>query len=165
MEAVETQVLVKAPREVVWWAWTRAERITQWFAPAATIDPRPGGAFELFFNPADRSRDCTAGCTFTAVEPMTRLAFTWKGPDLFAAVMNHPDRLTAVTVTMEPVEGGTRVTVVHAGWGEGDGWAEARRWHAAAWRQVLDSLKGALESGRGDLCCAPAEDQNQASVE
>ncbi|WP_374713349.1 SRPBCC family protein [Symbiobacterium terraclitae] len=157
MEAVETQVLVAAQQDVVWWAWTRAERITQWFAPAARIEPHPGGAFELFFNPADRTRDCTAGCTLTAVEPMTRLGFTWKGPDQFAAVMNDPDRLTTVSVTFEPAEGGTRVTVTHTGWGEGEAWAEARNWHVMAWRHVLDSLKGALESGKGDLCCAPPE--------
>lgn len=156
MEAVRSQVLVAADQNLVWWAWTHADRITKWFAPVANIDARPGGAFELFFNPSDRVYDCTAGCTFTQVEPMSRLGFTWKAPKHLADLMNREGSLTSAIVTFEPADGGTLVTVEHSGWGEGEAWAGARQWHVMAWSQVLSSLKKALESGEGDLCCAPS---------
>lgn len=157
MEAIRSQVVVAAAQDLVWWAWTHADRITKWFAPVANIEPRVGGAFELFFNPSDREHDCTVGCTFTVVEPMSRLGFTWKGPKHLSAIMNKPDHLTSVIVTLEPVDGGTQVTVEHTGWGEGEAWSDAHAWHVMAWDQVLPSLKKALESGQGDLCCAPGE--------
>ena len=42
---------VKAPIAELWKAWTTVEGITTFFAPAARIEPRPGGAFEIHFNP------------------------------------------------------------------------------------------------------------------
>jgi len=155
LDAVHSHIVVAAEQNLVWLAWTQSDRITKWFAPVANIAARPGGAFEIFFNPADRVYDCTVGCTFTVVEPISRLSFTWKAPKHLAALMNQEGSLTTVAVTFEPVEGGTKVTVEHTGWGEGDAWAGARQWHVMAWSQVLASLKQALESGEGDLCCAP----------
>jgi uncharacterized protein YndB with AHSA1/START domain len=154
-EPVRAEVTIAAPRDLVWWAWTESDRVAAWFAPEARLDARPGGAFELFFDPSDHDHQCTKGCVFTLVEPRKRLAFTWKGPNEFAALMNDQDSLTSVLATLYDQDGGTRVAVEHSGWGEGEEWAQARTWHQTAWEQVLGSLKAALESGEGLLCCAP----------
>lgn len=148
-------ITVAAAPEVVWWAFTHAERVTEFFAPEAVVEARVGGTYEVYFIPGDKEHMCTRGCKVIALEPLRRLAFTWKGPDQFASFMNQPESLTVVSVALETAEGGTRVLIEHTGWGEGDEWAKARSWHQRAWEMVLDSLKAALESGKGNLCCAP----------
>lgn len=146
---------VAAAPDLVWWAWTITERATAFFAPHANITARVGGAYELFFDPANHNHMSTKGCLVTVLEPQERLGFTWKGPDQFAPLMNGEGALTSVLVTMRPGPDGTVVSVEHGGWGEGDDWAQARQWHEVAWEQVLTSLKSALESGQGTLCCSP----------
>ncbi len=49
--AVVKVVTVKAPVEAVWKAWTTTEGIKCFFAPDARIEARPGGPFEVYFNP------------------------------------------------------------------------------------------------------------------
>jgi uncharacterized protein YndB with AHSA1/START domain len=143
MKPLRMEVSVKAPLDLVWRAWTETERIIEWFAPAAYIVPVEGGAFELFFDPADHTHMSTIGC---AIEPRESLAFTWKGPDQFAQLMSDPVSLTEVKVTFHKETGGTRVRIEHGGWGDGDDWKEA-------WEGVLQSLVSRLESGNGPLCC------------
>lgn len=150
---VETQIVSSV--EQVWWAFTQSDRIVQWFAPEANVEPRLGGAFELFFIPGNREQMGTKGCIFTLFEPKERLGFTWKGPDEFADLMNHEDSLTYVLVTLSVDEGKTRVVVEHFGWQEGEEWERARSWHEMAWTGALSSLRAAIESGKGNLCCAP----------
>ncbi|MDH5265530.1 MAG: SRPBCC domain-containing protein, partial [Betaproteobacteria bacterium] len=43
--------VVAAPLEAVWKAWTTTEGIRTFFAPDARVEPRPGGPFEIYFNP------------------------------------------------------------------------------------------------------------------
>jgi uncharacterized protein YndB with AHSA1/START domain len=156
MQSIREEVVVAASPDILWHAWTISDRVAKWFAPAANVDARIGGAYEVFFDPTDHSRMSTKGCKVTAMEPHRHLAFTWKGPDHVAAIMNDESRLTVVRVTLSPEGDGTRVVVEHTGWGEGEEWAKAREWHVMAWKQVTGSLKSALESGQGDLCCQPA---------
>jgi uncharacterized protein YndB with AHSA1/START domain len=48
---------VKAPRQLVWDVWTRAEHLQHWFSPngftveGVESDPRPGGVFKLIMVP------------------------------------------------------------------------------------------------------------------
>jgi uncharacterized protein YndB with AHSA1/START domain len=153
MEPLRMGASIAAPIDLVWWAWTETERITEWFAPAANIVAVDGGAFELFFDPADHIRMSTIGCVITAIESMERLVFTWKGPDQFAQLMNEPVPATSVEVIFQQDNGNTCVQIVHSGWGDGDDWNEAREWHNKAWEGILQSLVSGLESGKGLLCC------------
>lgn len=155
MEPLRMEVSVEAPLDLVWRAWTETERIAGWFAPAANIVPVAGGAFELFFDPADHAHMSTIGCVITAIESMERLVFNWKGPDQFVQLMNEPVPETSVEVTFHKEKGSTRVQIEHGGWGDGDDWGEAWEWHFKAWEGVLQSLVSGLESGKGRLCCPP----------
>ena len=76
MEPLCMEASVAAPLDLIWWAWTETEGITEWFPPAANIVPVGGGAFELFFDPADHTHMSTIGCVITVIEPMERMAFT-----------------------------------------------------------------------------------------
>ena len=147
MEPLKGEAVVNSSLDIAWRAWTRSTRITRWFAPEAVIEACPGGSFELYFDPSDHDHQCTKGCVFTLVEPKKRLAFTWKGPDQFADLMNDPASLTSVLVSFHRVEGSIEVVVEHTGWGEGEDWIQAREWHQRAWKDVLGRLKSTLESG------------------
>ena len=149
------EVSVEAPIDLVWRAWTETERVIEWFAPAANIVPVERGAFELFFDPSDHTRMSTIGCVITDIESRERLAFTWKGPDQFAQLMNEPAPATSVEVTFRKAKSSTRVQIEHGGWGDGDHWNEAWEWHFKAWEEVLQRLVSGLESGKGLLCCPP----------
>jgi len=80
IRTIRIEVSVSSPPDLVWWAWTKFDRVTAWFAPEANVEARPGGPFELFFDPADHEHQRTRGFVFTLVEPKKRLGFTWKGP-------------------------------------------------------------------------------------
>jgi uncharacterized protein YndB with AHSA1/START domain len=45
------EVDVKAPVAEVWKAWTTRAGVESFFAPEAVVEPRPGGAFFVHFNP------------------------------------------------------------------------------------------------------------------
>ncbi|MET3698464.1 uncharacterized protein YndB with AHSA1/START domain [Bacillus oleivorans] len=152
---IEKKVVIHSKIDLVWHAWTRSERVSQWFAGKAIVEPIVGGKYELYFEPGNEEGNCTKGCTIISLEPFTRLSFTWKGPDPLAELMNQDSQLTEVYVTLHEMGEHTEVTVKHGGWGEGPEWQKAREWHVMAWNQVLNSLKSALESGEGDLCCQP----------
>lgn len=144
---------IKADLLLVWRAWTDAERITEWFAPSAVIEPRHGGKFELYFNPAEPSSMSTSGCVILKIEEPHLLTFEWKGPDPFADTMNRSGQLTSVEVVLEPEPDGTRVILRHDGWKDSADWLAARKWHVQAWKDMLASLKSRMESGEGVLCC------------
>ena len=141
MEDIRLELRVDATADEVWQAWTQADKVLKWFAPEAYIEPRQGGAYELFWDPNNHDSMSTKGCEITAFEPSRLLAFTWKGPDQFADVMNQPNRLTKVEVSLSERCKKTRITVVHGGWGDGKERAEARAWHVKAWDMVIQSLK------------------------
>ena len=49
--AIEREVVVAAPVEAVWQAWTTPEGIKGFFAPEANVQLRVDGPFEIHFNP------------------------------------------------------------------------------------------------------------------
>ena len=151
MEPLRLEIWVNALPEFVWWAWTITERVERWFSPEANIIAELGGAYELFFDPEDHSQQSTIGCVITHIEPMKKLRFTWKGPDQFRKLMNSPEAVTSVQVTLRNEIGGTKVFVEHGGWKDGEAWSTAREWHRRAWINVLNSLKSTLESKKSLL--------------
>lgn len=154
--AVEKEIVVGTPVDLVWYAWTMADRVCQWFAPEAIVEAKDGGPYELYFVPGDKTGMNTRGCKILSLVPGNELIFQWKGPDQFQALMNKENELTTVQVTFESIDvSHTKVSVKHKGFLDGQAWDEAEKWHEIAWTGVLSSLKSALETGKGDLCCQP----------
>lgn len=52
---IREDVVIHSNIELVWMAWTQSNRITTWFAPAAEIEPKVGGKFELYFDPSNKT--------------------------------------------------------------------------------------------------------------
>lgn len=153
---INNEITVNLPIELVWHAWTISDRVAQWFAPETKIETKVGGAYELYFVPGNKSGMNTNGCKILNMDHCKQLVFEWKGPDQFSSLMNEAYPLTKVTVNFEKVrDGKTKVIVVHTGFKDRDDWNEAIQWHEMAWSGVLKSLKNALETGKGELCCQP----------
>lgn len=146
VEPLKFELTLNESITIVWHAWTKTEEITKWFSPDAYIEPCPGGAYELFFDPSNHEHQSTKGCKITILDPMKILGFTWKGPDQLASLMNNPSSLTSVRVDFTARDEVTQINVEHSGWGEGKEWAEAINWHRKAWKGVLSNLKSMLKS-------------------
>ncbi len=144
MDPILFDVYIERELNIVWSAWTKSDKVSQWFAPAANIVAKEGGAYELFFDPSDHTHMSTLGCVIIKIEPMKELSFTWKGPDQFSKLMNEPNPITFVEILFEKEKKGSRVFIRHSGWKEGKAWDEAKSWHATAWKQVLESMKSYL---------------------
>jgi uncharacterized protein YndB with AHSA1/START domain len=92
------------------------------------IDARVGGRFELTERRADMGDVRHVG-EYLAIEPPSRLAFTFSVPQFDPAV-------TRVDVEMRAVEGGCELTLTHSDVPEA--WAERDR---AGWTMILASLE------------------------
>ncbi|NBI27448.1 SRPBCC family protein [Chengkuizengella marina] len=150
---VHTETFINSSIELIWRAWTESDRITKWFAPAAEIQLKNYGKYELYFDPTNKNSMSTIGCKLLDYEEPSFLEFQWKGPDEFNDVMNDEKELTIVKISLLPYENGTKLILEHTGWGTTDGWIKAKNWHIKAWEQALSSLKSNMESGEGILSC------------
>ncbi len=141
MSELKFQKTIQAPIKEVWHAWTDSETITKWFSPHANIEPNLGGAYELFFDPANYDHQCTKGCKITRFDPYTHLSFSWRGPEELHHVMDPDNPQTHVHVSLQEKGAETEVTLIHDGWGTGKDWKEAMGWHQGAWMQVVSSFE------------------------
>ena len=130
---IHAEVVVNAPVDAVWNAWTTEEGIKSFFAPAAHIEPKVGGAYEIFFDPSKPAGKRGAdGMRILLFEPKSALAFTWNAPEKFGP---QRGQLTHVIVRLYPLEDGksTRVTLTHSGFGTGPEWDKVRGYFQEAW--------------------------------
>lgn len=147
--AIDKAVVVPATVDQVWEAWTTRDGIVAFFAPDATIDARPGGAFEVYFDPlAAPGAKGADGMRYLALQPKRMLSFDWNAPPHLPEARAQR---TFVIVRLEPVdERQTRVTLHHTGWGDGGQWDQAYAYFDRAWGHVLGSLKKRFEQGPQD---------------
>jgi uncharacterized protein YndB with AHSA1/START domain len=99
---VERELVLDAPVEEVWEALTEAERLEEWFANDVELDlDRGEGIFR--WESGERRR-----AELDEVEPGRRLAFRWWDDE------RPEEGVTAVSFTLVPVPGGTRLVVREA---------------------------------------------------
>jgi uncharacterized protein (TIGR03086 family) len=130
--AEKTAVLPVSPDEA-FALITEPERLRRWKTIAARVDLRAGGEYRFTVVPGHVARG-----TYREVVPGERIVFGWgwEGSEDLA-----PDAST-VTVTLEPVEGGTLVRLVH----EGLTPEQAQR-HLEGWNHYFDRLGRAATAG------------------
>ncbi len=124
---------------------TDPERLRRWSAVCATVDLRAGGTWAWRVTPAH-----VAAGTVREVEPGRRLVlgWGWEGDDAL------PPDASTVTVTIEEAEGGSRLTLTHAGLPT----PESVAGHAEGWAHYLDRLERLAvkgEAGRDEWAWAP----------
>ena len=128
-------VEIAAPPERVFRALT-TEELTQWWGSPEeyrttefTADLRLGGRWRTVGVGRDGSSFAVEG-VFREIDPPRRLVQTWVAPW-------DGGNETVITYTLEPIDGGTRVTVRHEGFGERQ---QSCRGHGEGWERVLGWL-------------------------
>jgi uncharacterized protein YndB with AHSA1/START domain len=139
-DRIERTVELAHPPAKVWASLTTAEGLSAWFGEKATIDPRPGGAGTMMF-----AGGVQVDMRVERVEEPRVFAYTWRIPGL----PNDDPRRTYVEFTLDPVAGGTRLTVTETGFAQlPDGIRrESYDSHAEGWTGELDDLRGYLDGG------------------
>jgi len=115
-----------ASKEIVeWWGAEGVYQTTEWSG-----DVRTGGRWRAAGIGADGKPFAVEG-EYLEVDPPRKLTHTWQA-DWDAGVATH------VTYRLEPIDGGTRLTLRHSGFasrescaGHSDGWAMVLGWLAA----------------------------------
>lgn len=141
-------VVVDASPETVWHMWTSEEGLG-WISSESRVDLRPGGDYALFLSldPDERGRRGSEGSKIVSVDAPRELVFDWTFPPDVPS-LRYGDDVTRVTLTLQPVEsGGTALTLVERGWGEGEDWDRGFQYFDAAWGFVFDRLQEALSQG------------------
>lgn len=132
MSYTKTAVLPVSPDEA-FALITEPERLRRWQTVSAVVDLRAGGSYQWTVTPGH-----VAAGTFREVEPGRRIVFGlgWDGnPDL-------PYDASTVTVTVEPTESGSLVTLVHEGLNE-----EQAKSHAEGWDHYFERLERLATTG------------------
>jgi len=133
MSGLTVERHIPAPPERVWRALTDPAELAAWFWPprfetVAELETREGGALRIASAPAELA---VTG-TVTAVDPGHGFSTTWR--------WDGEDIETRVTIALTPDGDGTRVTVRHDGFADGEAAAE----HVRGWNDCLDRLPGML---------------------
>jgi len=125
---------------------TDPERLRRWQAVSAQVDLRAGGDYRWVVTPGH-----IAEGTFREVEPGRRIVFGWGwdgNPDL-------PRDASTVTVTFEPGEDGTVVTLTHEGLTEQQAAMHAEGWHH--YLERLQKMAATGDAGADEWAWAPEE--------
>ena len=102
----------KAPRPLVFDAWTNPERAGVWWGPAGfaivscEMDVHVGGAYRLRMRSSQGTMHIKRG-VYQEIVPPERLAFTWAWDDQDGS----PGRETLVTVQFDDLGGATKLTL------------------------------------------------------
>jgi uncharacterized protein (TIGR03086 family) len=132
MSYTKTAILPVSPDEA-FALITEPERLRRWQTVSAVVDLRAGGEYRWTVTPGH-----VAAGTYREVEPGRRIVFGWgwEGNDDL-----KPDAST-VTVTVEPTDGGSRVTLVHEGLTD-----EQAVSHAEGWDHFFERLERLATTG------------------
>lgn len=150
------ELVVPASVEEVWEAWTTADGIASWSAPAGYVDLRRGGTWEAHFNP-DRPKGQRGSEANDIIdfEPERMLVIRAGAPPRFPTVRAEK---TMFYLTLAPVgRYHTLVQGMQTGWKEGSEWEEAFEHLATANATWLDWLHQRFTSGPIDWSKGPAK--------
>ena len=134
-DAVVVERRIAARPEIIFPYLIDPEKMTQWHAVTAELDPRPGGLFRVNITGVSVARG-----TFVEVSPNQRVVFTWgwENPD-----MGPGPGESTVEITLTTDGDATIVRIHHYGLS-----AEQGTGHEAGWEHYADRL--AVVAAGGD---------------
>lgn len=137
--------LIDAPRERVFDAWVKPEKLAQWWGPngftnpRCEIDPRPGGKIYIEMIRSSDGKMFPLDGEVEAVEAPSRIVLRARGYNPANDKTTIEDRVTA---TFEERGGKTLVTVHLYVLDVAPAFAEAAKRMDAGWSQSLQRLEG-----------------------
>jgi len=143
---VHKEIVVAAPAHDVFFAFATTEGAKTFFAPDAKVEPRVGGAFEMYFAPdAPPGLKGSEGCKILDMEADSRLVFSWNFPPSLPNIRKQRTRVMITFFKMSETQ--TRVLLDQTEWQEGADWDKGRQYFESAWTTVLKRLQRRFESG------------------
>jgi len=128
--SVERELQIAASPETVWEFLVDPEKMTRWMGESATLEPRPGGLYQVGVIPGHTARG-----EIVEFDPPRRLVFTW-GWDSGSIV--EPGS-TTIEIELVPEGEGTVVRFAHVGLPD----AESAQSHSHGWDHYLTRLVSA----------------------
>lgn len=142
--AIEKEILIEAPVEVVWRFVTEPDQIRRWFADEIEIDLRVGGHGTLAFRGHDAYE-----LQVEAIDPPRRFAFRWvRRP----ATLVRSGSALLVEFLLQAENGNTRLRVVESGFETID-WSDEEKAryagdHSNGWERIIGRLRDQAASNR-----------------
>jgi len=140
-ETIIGEIEIGAPPETVFDALTNPVELASWWGSAETyrtydwqVDLRPGGRYSCKAKSVggnNGGNESEVHGEYTEVDPPRTLAFTW-------APSWEQGNQTQVRYTLEPTASGTRLRIIHWGFGDRQKSVEG---HAEGWMRVLGWLE------------------------
>jgi uncharacterized protein YndB with AHSA1/START domain len=118
--------LVEPEQLMAWWGSPETYRTSKW-----QVDPRSGGKWSCEAQSAKDGRVTTIHGVYEEFDPPRVLAYTWN-PSWEQMAVTH------VRITLEPTAIGTRLRLVHFGFGT---YEKAAEEHTKGWARVLGMLE------------------------
>jgi uncharacterized protein YndB with AHSA1/START domain len=139
--------VIELPRSEIWRLLTTNDGWRRLFEAEARIELRPGGPFEILFDPsAPQGQQGSEGCTVLSFIPDEMLSFTWNAPPNFARARQRRTWVVVRLDELAPTR--TRVRLDHQGFGQQAAetpdaraeWEGVRAYFLQAWARVLGTL-------------------------
>jgi uncharacterized protein YndB with AHSA1/START domain len=132
--AIDREVEIDAPPELVFSFLTDAGKMIQWMGSEVELDPRAGGIYRVFIREGTIARG-----TVLEVDPpsLFRFSFGWEGSP--GAL---PPGASTVEITLEAAGKGTRVRLRHFGLEDGQ-----QEQHTQGWDHYLARLRICASGG------------------
>lgn len=151
IRAIETTIEIGAPVDAVWKALTDAEELTRWFPLQATVKPEAGGSIWISWG-APYEGDAR----IEIWEPNRRLRLvndvdaSAMKEELGGTMRGHTGAIRIVQdFELESAGGGTRLRLVHFGFGPEAVWDDEFDSIRRGWKFELNGLRHYLETHRG----------------
>ena len=128
---------IRAPRQRVFDAWTKAEEVKKWHAPGplhaslVEIDLRVGGHYHIVMVEPDGKEHSVSGA-YREVDPPRKVVYTWSHDG------DHAIKDTLITVEFLERGDSTEVVLTHAIADD-----KERASHAQGWTSILEKLDAA----------------------
>ncbi|MFH8252309.1 SRPBCC domain-containing protein [Microbacterium sp. B2969] len=141
---VRRTIRIEAPVEKVWSAVTEPAHISQWFGIAEFAGAGVGAMGSLTFDGYG-----VVPVRVEGFDPFRSVTYRWGNDDALGSPAAELDAAhsTVFTFTLEPVEGGTQLTVVESGFESTSDPVANLESHRQGWNDELDKLVTLLESG------------------
>lgn len=148
-ETLRWEVVVDAPVELVWDAWTTKEGIESWLVPHAEVDLRVGGAIRTNYNRDGKiGDDGTIVTHIMALEPRRALITRFTAPPT-APQAKIAENTWGVMQLESITPSRTRVVLTSYGWKRGGEWDTARAFFEKGNAWTLEQLRLKLSTADG----------------
>ncbi len=146
---VHKEIIVGAPAHDAFFAFATSEGVKTFFAPEGKVEPRVGGAFEIYFAPdAPLGLKGSEGCKILELAVDERLTFSWNFPPSLPAIRKEHTRVSVTFFKISDKQ--TRVLLDQTEFQDGADWEKGRQYFEHSWTVVLKRLQKRFESGPVD---------------